>query len=320
MLKIHDCSINPFAPKHRNESFGPKENDIMSDLKKYSSELGISFVRDFRDADKIITNTTYTTEIVRYAAEENIPLIKRMDGVFWRSDLVYRNIKLNEAAIQSDAVIFISKFSYDSFHSLYENSTLEKEYLVLNNSDDEFFKPTKRKKKIKIWGAAASNWNRKEKRPDELIMFADIVAENDEKIILIGHSNIKHPNIISVGYFSDYKNIAETISMTDAWVNFSYMDAAPKTVIQAMKCGKPVLFADSGGLSELVRNFGVAIKDNKVIKFSDENFHLNMNEVNKSYNYFKEKYNNNEFFYDNKKYIDTLMEYASIIKITECVF
>ena len=33
-LKIYDCSLNSFAPQHRVANLGPKENDLMFDLKK----------------------------------------------------------------------------------------------------------------------------------------------------------------------------------------------------------------------------------------------------------------------------------------------
>ena len=46
-----------------------------------------------------------------------------------------------------------------------------------------------------------------------------------------------------------------------AFINLSYRDAATKTVPQAISCGLPVLFTDSGGVPEMVGNYGVAIND-----------------------------------------------------------
>jgi len=59
MIKIFDCSLNNTAPKHRQESLGPKENDIMRDLKRYAHLYDFKYVSDFKDADVIITNTTF---------------------------------------------------------------------------------------------------------------------------------------------------------------------------------------------------------------------------------------------------------------------
>lgn len=318
-MKIFDCSINDFADKHRDESLGPKENDMMFDLKKYQDELYISFVSDYREAEVIITNTTYTPAIIKYANENKIVKIKRMDGIFWRNDLIDRNVKLNEAALQSDAVIFISKFSQDSFSVLYPDEVLTKEYVILNNVDESIFKENefKKKKGQFMWGASATNWNRKEKRPDDLIKFADFLTSFNEKILLIGKSNIKHPSIINAGYFEDYNELNNVINGVNAWVNFSYMDAAPKTVLQAIKCGKPVLYADSGGISELVGSFGVAIPDNKIMSFEKNNYKLNFDDVISAYVSFKFSYN--DFLKENeKKYIDTLLEYVTVFKNTLC--
>lgn len=128
-LKIYDCSINKFAPTHRKYSMGNKQNDIMADLKLYANKLNIVFVNSYKQADAIITNTTYTPDIVKYANQNNVPLIKRMDGVFWQKNLIKRNQHLNKAATLSDAVIFISKFSQNSFKKLYPHLKLKKNML-----------------------------------------------------------------------------------------------------------------------------------------------------------------------------------------------
>jgi diguanylate cyclase (GGDEF)-like protein len=319
MIKIYDCSINSYAPKHRADSLGSKENDIMLDLKKYQSKLSVMFVPDYKKADRVITNTTYTPAILKYAAKNNIPLIKRMDGVFWRRDLIERNIKLNEAARQSDAVIFISKFSKDSFAALYPSITLKREYVILNNVNEKIFnKKTTQKNRFFTWGASATNWSRDEKRPNEILRFADFVGSYNEKILLIGKSNIKHPSIINAGYFTDYNKLSKAINSVDAWVNFSYRDAAPKTVLQAIRCGKPVLYADSGGVSELVGNFGIPIPDNRGMTFETDNFKLNLDDIIDSYHKFKEVYRNLSHTNEQKKYIDTLREYVDVFESASC--
>ena len=74
------------------------------------------------------------------------------------------------------------------------------------------------------------------------------------------------------------------------------------------------MYADSGGLPELVGDFGVAIDDNKDIYFANGNFPLDFNVVKEKYELFKYKYENNLFIKENKiKYIDTLKNYIKII-------
>lgn len=316
MIKIFDASINKHAPKHRVNSLGPKENDMMFDLKRYSNELGIQFVDDFHLADRIITNTTYTPEIIEWSNSKNIPLIKRMDGVFWRNDLVERNIPLNLAAIQSDDVIFISEFSKNSFHTLYPDQKLNDEWVILNNVDETIFNMvTPLRENIRFWGTSATNWDRDEKRPIELLQFADICEKYGEKLVIIGKSGILHEAVINVGYYEDYILLSETINKIDAWVNFSYMDAAPKTVLQAISCGRPVLYVNSGGLPELVGDFGVSIPDNQDICFDNHNAELDFEYVEARYHHFKMKYINRLFNSPIvKPYLNTLKEYAEVIK------
>jgi len=140
-VKLHkyfDCSINNTSNKeHNNISLGPAENDIMKDLNQYSILFGFKRTYDYKEADVFITNTTFPYEILQWSENHSIPKIKRMDGIYWQNNLVYKNEKLNESALYADHVIFISEYSKDTFKALYGyeiNSSV-----ILNNVDDTIF-------------------------------------------------------------------------------------------------------------------------------------------------------------------------------------
>jgi glycosyltransferase involved in cell wall biosynthesis len=285
-MKLFDCSFNDTAPQHRDVSNGPKNNDIMSDLKKYASEFSVEYVTSWKCADAIITNTTFPD----YIKESNKIKVKRMDGIYWSSYEKNRNEVLNESAIIADLVIFISEYSKKSFHALYPNLILKNELVVLNGVDDNVFKPEDYKTHNFIWSANCSNWARPEKRFLDLMKFADYIKQYNEAIFLIGQCEFAVPeNVFKIGYINDYKIIADFINISAAFVNFSFRDAGCKCVAQAVACHKPVLYANSGGVPELVRNFGVGVYD----KYNEPSFldctpTLDFEDIKEAYHKFKD--------------------------------
>ena len=55
--------------------------------------------------------------------------------------------------------------------------------------------------------------------------------------------------------------MASVFNMADGFLNLSFRDAATKTVPQAINCGLPVLYANSGGVPEMVGDYGVGIEE-----------------------------------------------------------
>jgi glycosyltransferase involved in cell wall biosynthesis len=273
MIKIFDCSLNSFAPSHRPNSLGPKENDIMFDLKKYSSLYGFEYVENYKKSDVIITNTNYP----EYILNTSIPKVKRMDGIYWDTRISERNIKLNEAAINSDLVIFISEFSKKSFHTLYPELKLNKESVVLNNVADSNFYKINNCEKPFDFVASCTNWEREEKRFKSILQFAEFLKTKNKTLLLIGSNMIDVPyNVFCTGYIRDYQTLNETINLGKYFVNFSYRDSGCKCVSQAIKCGLPVLYANSGGVPELVNENCVPINDIEEIYFDNKVPDLNI--------------------------------------------
>lgn len=280
MIKYHDCSINNEAPVHRERSLGPKENDIMRDLKKYAYFHNFEHVSDPEEADVIITNTTFTQDILALKK----PMVKRMDGIYWQTKDVHRNELLNAAAKQADHVIFISQFSKLSYQILY-GDTLKGQSVVLNGVDDSIFypKPNKIRDRFVI-GASCSNWEREEKRCIALREFASKIRAD---FYLMGKCEMSMSgNVRKFGYIESQEVMAFILNMCDAFVNFSYRDAGAKVVSQAVACGLPVLYANSGGVPELVKNQGMSIYEDDSISFQDDVPELNIDEVEKRYYHF----------------------------------
>lgn len=313
MITIYDCSNSHFRPQHREVSRGPIQNDIMHDLKKYAHNYGCYFVDALHQADAVLTNDVFTPEVLNSGK----PLIKRMDGIFFQQSLQDRNFLLNAAAVQADHVIFISEYSRESYYRA-SIEPLKASSVILNTVDETIFNPGMERKARNIWIANASNWSRPEKRLSCLLALAKNIPE---EIYLIGEVDVALPkNVLSLGYLTDYTKIARILRAVTGFINLSYRDAAPKTVCQALACGLPVLYANSGGLSELVpHQMGVAIPDSQEVSVEEFTPALDLHELLQSYQTFLRQHgflSEQVQRHYRPKHQETISRYLEIIKHT----
>ena len=133
-MKVFDCSNSVARPNTRGYG-GPVENAVVTMLKKYGREYGVEFTYDAPNCDLIFTNDVFP----RYELGLGKPLVKRMDGIFWREDLIDRNVPYNLAATDADHVIFVSDFSRQSLRDLYPLLKLKSSSVIVNWVDEELF-------------------------------------------------------------------------------------------------------------------------------------------------------------------------------------
>lgn len=272
-IKIYDCSNSEFRPPHRDESMGPKQNDVMRCLHGYAKIFGCSFVDSVNEADVVITNDVFPPDI----AQMDIPKVKRMDGIYWDKNRD-RNAKLNEAALLADHVVFISNYSAESYSNLI-GGNIKKQSVVLNEVDPSIFK-IKQKIRTKrfTYVACVSNWERKEKRFEDLKTVIELVRPYGPFVKIIGKCDgFSAPDVQCVGHQDAY-GIAEHLQGHCVFINLSYRDACPKVICQANNCGLPIIYANSGGTPEIIWS-GVAIADPSSFVFEDETPRLNRDAI-----------------------------------------
>lgn len=251
-MLVYDCSGSLSYGRT-----GPKENDIVRYLKKYSHLYGVKFVSSWNDADVIFTNDVFDRS---YPGKRKV---KRMDGIYWKNSLKERNSKYNAAAIEADEVIFISKYSMKCYFEMY-GDPLQSYRVVSNWVDDlEYFNEFTQKKYEFV--ASASDWSREEKRLQAVL---DFVKKSGKNLLLIGKCDydIGHDK---TGYLDSPEEIRKALNLGVVFLNFSYRDAITKTVAQALCCGLPVAYAGSGGVGELVEHNGWELEDHEASWFED---------------------------------------------------
>ena len=295
MIKIYDCSNSSKRPKHR----GPKgiiENTVVTALKTNNSGRGCVFVDKAKDADVIFTNDVFDKKYPKHFK------VKRMDGVFLDPKCTDRNVPLNKAAKEADHVIFISKFSEQSyFKNLYDRVpgfyALKSFSIIENWVDSNLFYPNMSWHEGIRLAACCSDWERSEKRLRDIVQLASI--DRNVQIYIFGHTpNPKYISMMGCHYIGPMPNFlwASCLKTFDGFINLSHRDPCPKVVIEAIASGLPVLAAKSGGTKDLDKYGAVSfINDLESLEVNSENvLHLDEKEVFNSYKVWISELSNNK--------------------------
>jgi glycosyltransferase involved in cell wall biosynthesis len=276
-FKIFDCSVRSVSKEA--DDVGPFINNIISYLHKYSEDYFIHFTCDCYDADVIITNDIISSSIL----DLDKPIIKIMGSPYCHQNNLYKNDDIFEATIAADKVIFISNYSRDQY--IYFQGLNLKNHCVINCHIDPnmFFDIDSVPKWEKFTMAAiATDWSRKEKRLPDIIKFAELFP--DIMIMLIGKVNCNVPtNVMKMGEITDPIDLSGCLNMAHGLIDLSYRNPVPKAVVQALSCGLPVLYANSGGTIEIVGDHGINIKDDISLDIVYDIPNLNINDMETSF-------------------------------------
>ena len=70
-----------------------------------------------------------------------------------------------------------------------------------------------------------------------------------------------HPANVELAGVLTSRELAQLMRTAHALVHFAWNEPCSNTIVEAMACGLPVVYRDSGGNAELVGNCGVALAD-----------------------------------------------------------
>ena len=216
-------------------------------------------------------------------------VVHRINECDERKNTNYVNRYLISVNKIADQTVFVSNWLKD----LYEDQGINKannnvimagaNSTIFNNKD---FKPWDGKGKIKIvthhWGA---NWN----KGFEIYQLLDEYLEDDDfrskfSFTYIGNlpNKFRFKNTRLVEPLSG-SILADEIRKNDVYLTASLNEPSGNHHIEGAQCGLPILFIDSGGVSEYCKEFGVM--------FNKYNLKEKLDEIFLNYSSYKEKMN-----------------------------
>ncbi len=247
-------------------------------LKKYFPEHKHNF-----NIVYLLSNNQYLNNIsLNIINKRKIPIILNQNGVFypswfkgnWRKE----NLKLSKIYHTADYVLWQSKFSKKASDK-FLGKRLGFGEILYNAVDTEIFLPKEKLYKNKftflITGniRASNNYrilvvikalkNIIKKNKNIYLNIAGFIEDKIHIINIINKLNIEK----NINFINEYSqiNAPNIYREADAYITMTFQDNCPSAVLEAMSCGLPILYSNSGGIPELVdrdSGIGLHVKEN----------------------------------------------------------
>lgn len=265
------------------------------------------------DADVFLFNSHHSIiKVFKYKIKypEKV-FIHRLDGPV---SLVRGDFKLDRKIFKvnrlvANGTIFQSKWSRNKSNE--SGFKTDKPLKVIINAPDKLFFNLNRKSKVDknkiklIATSWSSNWKkgfRYYKYMDENLDFKKFI------FTFVGNSPVRFKKIKQILPVKS-KKLSEILKKHDIYLAFSEDDPCSNSLIEALHCGLPAVFLNSGGHSEIVGNGG-----EKVSK-KEEIFNA-LNKIVKNYNYYLNNINLPDIATVAKEYYEFMEEVYEIKKAT----
>lgn len=289
----------------------------------------------------VLSNAPYLNNFSIWMLKKNkIPIILNQNGLFYpawfKGNWKKNNNKIKNIYKNADYIFFQSKFCKDAAQYFLGNN-LNKNEILYNAVDLIKFKPTKKNTKkltfdFLITGSIDDHLSYR--LINIIKLFPQIIKKNNKfRLFFYGwlSKNTKKLclEMIKQNNLSKYIKINNTYLQIDApaiyqkhevYINLKYLDPCPNAVIEALSCGLPVIYSNSGGTPELVGNnagIGLSVDINweKIIVPKDDEIINSMLKIHENYNYYsfearkvaEEKFNIDKWYNNHEKIFNNLL-------------
>ena len=231
----------------------------------------------------LLSNSIYLNPLsCKLIKKKGLPVVLNQNGVFYPAwfdgNWEKENYKMSQIYCLADYILWQSKFCKKACEKFLDKRIGIGEILY-NSVDTSIFVPKNRGNKKRFSFLITGNIRRKNNYRISIVLIAlkEILKKNTEvELIIAGYvedrkyffSKIRdlkiQDNVIFIETYSQ-KDAPEIYQLADAYITMSYQDNCPTAVLEAMACGLPILYSNSGGIPELVDNesgLGINVKRN----------------------------------------------------------
>ena len=236
-------------------------------LKYFKKHTSLNLTNE-KDSNTILisgaSKSSITAEKIELAKiklfkEQGKKIIYRLDSLgqqsAGRTDMDDLQLELAKLA---DGIIFQSEFCQRCFEE--QGCKPKHKTVVLNGTDLEIFKHAPQalnKDNIKV---LACSWS-----PNLRKGFAEMIELSEMKnmqLTFVGQwcKELSMPKTIIVKPPLEHKALAQEYAKSNILLFPARGEACPNTAVEALACGKPLLYRNSGGTPEVVKDLGIQIK------------------------------------------------------------
>jgi glycosyltransferase involved in cell wall biosynthesis len=219
------------------------------------------------------------------------PFVQRLDGVWFSPrEFLHKNVGIKSAYHQANSVIFQSQFNATQVTKWWGQP---KSFTVISNGIDliEVDAALKaphsattvdltpiRQMYDKIF-VASSNWHNQKRLRSNYEMFAHLRRSFYPRscLIVMGSTPTKchirecEPHVFFTGNVT-HQACLQMYHQADYMLHLAWLDHCPNVVVEAIACGLPVIHSFDGGTKEIVRDWGVALNEQRPYEYSLEDY------------------------------------------------
>jgi glycosyltransferase involved in cell wall biosynthesis len=200
---------------------------------------------------------------------ENIPLIQRLDGIYFNLEQPYRlqNANIEKTYKEADGVIFQSNFNKElttKYFGEHKNGVV-----IHNGADVDYINsaPTIKNPVIEkyenVW-CCASSWRPHKRLTENIRYFLEHSSEND-CLIIAGENGGNMPNIDRV-YYVGKISVLQLIALykrSKYFLHLAWLDHCPNVVVDARASGCQIVCSSAGGTKEIAGPNATIIEEDK---------------------------------------------------------
>jgi len=248
--------------------------------KSGKQNFAIRLAHAFRKYGVQITNKSKINLVFVSGVKRGCKNILRLDNAWINSQInsKAKNKKITQTMRKCDGVIYQSQYSKkicQKFIGKHKKSTI-----IFNGCSPTVFK--KKYTHSKPYILSFSRWRPHKRLKQTIEGFLNSGLQERYDLIICGNADyrVDHKAVIYKGRQSTFK-MQQIVSGSKFIVHLAFMDCCPNSVVESLVAGKNILYANSGGMKELVGKSGVCIPDRSYFKMIElyKPPHLNMEEL-----------------------------------------
>lgn len=305
----------------------------MNNLKEYLLKEGYLFIdnrNNYKSADSIFFPISFNKRILDFFKKNNLPIIQRLDGVYYPSKhglkYIYLNREIKKDYLKySDFIIFQSRYSRTECFTMLGEIDKNKYRIIYNGTDKTVFYPANKKfDKSRIIFTATGSFRNKD-MIEPVVLALDLLAKRyNIEFRVIGpilsrevKNYTNRPYIRCLGRMNK-KEISCQLQETDILIHCQLNPACPNSIIEATSCGVPVVGFDTGAMKEILHfcpELLAYVSGDVFQKYIDFKYERLLDKIIlciENYHRFKSKFLEYSYLYDFK---ETYKEYIKVFEM-----
>jgi glycosyltransferase involved in cell wall biosynthesis len=195
----------------------------------------------------------------------NIPLVQRLDGIYFNTDFDYdlQNKNIKRTYKSSNGVIFQSNFNKKLITKYFGEH--EKNITIHNGADVETIQKTTSMENnagINLW-CCASSWRPHKRLQENIRYFLEHKLENDILIVAGAvplENRISDPNILYFGNLTQLQ-LYSLYKSCKYFIHLAWLDHCPNEVVDARASGCQIICSNAGGTQEVAGPDAIIIEE-----------------------------------------------------------